>query len=159
MKRFNLNTAETTPDPADPDGYRSAANRFGPSIGASQMGGTVYDLPPGQSICPYHYEYDEEWLFVLAGTPLVRTPEGEERLDPGDVVCFVPGPEGAHKVTNDGGEDAGTVRVLMLSTITDPAIAFYPDSDKVGVFNGRSGDEFRLLFPRGSGVDYFEGEV
>jgi uncharacterized cupin superfamily protein len=155
MKRFDLNTAETTPHPDDPDGYRSAANRLGPSIGASKLGGTVYDLPPGQSICPYHYEWDEEWLIVLRGTALVRTPQGEEQVAAGEVVCFPPGPDGAHKVTNAGGEDAGTVRVLMLSTMSDPAVAFYPDSDKVGVFVG----DFRLLVPRGSGVDYFEGEV
>ena len=41
---------------------------------------TVYELPPGQSICPYHYELgDEEWLIVLAGRPTLRTPEGEQR--------------------------------------------------------------------------------
>jgi uncharacterized cupin superfamily protein len=157
MKRTNLNTADTTPDPTDPDGYRAGANRFGPSIGASKIGGTIYDLPPGQSICPYHYEYDEEWLVVLGGRPVVRTPEGEERLETGDVVCFPTGPEGAHKVTNVDAE--GDVRVLMLSTLTDPSIAFYPDSDKVGVFGGRHPDDFRLLIPRDAGVDYYEGEV
>ena len=30
------------------------------------MGGSLYELPPGQSICPYHYEYpEEEWLVVV----------------------------------------------------------------------------------------------
>ena len=44
------------------------AIRLGPSLGARQLGATVYELPPGQSICPYHYEYpNEEWLVVLSG--------------------------------------------------------------------------------------------
>ena len=56
-------------------------NRFGPAIGASRLGGSVYDLPPGQSICPYHYEYpEEEWLLVLEGTATVRHPGGDGRL-------------------------------------------------------------------------------
>ena len=80
-----------------------------------------------------------------------RHPEGEDRLDPGDVVCFPRGPEGAHKVTNSGD---GPSRVLMFSTANEPSVAVYPDSDKLGVFVG----DLRLLVPRDRGVDYFEGE-
>jgi uncharacterized cupin superfamily protein len=152
VKRFNLNSAETEVDPEDPPPYACGANRFGKQIGASTLGGTIYDLYPGTSVCPYHFEYgDEEWLIVLTGNPIVRHPEGEERLDPGDVVCFPRGPEGAHKVTNPGERPA---RVLMFSTVNEPSVAVYPDSDKLGVFVG----DYRLLVQRDSGVDYFEGE-
>ena len=49
------------------------------------MGATVYELPPGEAICPYHYEYpNEEWVLVLRGDPVLRTPEGERTLRPGD---------------------------------------------------------------------------
>jgi uncharacterized cupin superfamily protein len=148
VKRFNLHAAETELDGDEPDGYLSAANRFGGEIGARLIGGTVYDLPEGQALCPYHFEYgDEEWLIVLAGNPTVRTPEGEAQLDPGDVVCFPPGPEGAHKVT-------GPARVLMISTKNEPSVAVYPDSDKLGVFVG----DYELLVKRGSGVDYWLDE-
>ena len=27
----------------------------------------VYDLDPGSSSSPYHYEYEEEWLLVVDG--------------------------------------------------------------------------------------------
>ena len=148
MKRFNVNTAETQLDGDEPDGYRTGGNRFGKSIGASMIGGTIYDLPDGESICPYHFEYgDEEWLIVLTGNPLVRTPEETTTLEPGDVVCFPAGPEGAHKVTGPG-------RVLMISTLNEPSVAVYPDSDKLGVYVG----DYRLLVKRDSGVDYWEGE-
>jgi uncharacterized cupin superfamily protein len=148
MKRVNLHTAETKLDGDEPDGYLAGGNRFGKSIGASTIGGTIYDLPAGESICPYHYEYgDEEWLIVLTGNPTVRTPDGEETLDPGDVVCFPAGPEGAHKVT-------GPARVLMVSTLNEPSVAVYPDSDKLGVFVG----DYRLMVQRDSGVDYWRGE-
>lgn len=48
---------------------------------------SVYALPPGQAICPYHYENpEEEWLLVLDGRPTLRHPGGEDELQPWDVV-------------------------------------------------------------------------
>jgi uncharacterized cupin superfamily protein len=148
MKRINLYRAYTELDGDEPDGYRTGGNRFGKGIGASMIGGTIYDMPEGEAICPYHYEYgDEEWLIVLSGNPTVRTPEETTTLEPGDVVCFPAGPEGAHKVT-------GPARVLMVSTLNEPSVAVYPDSDKLGVYVG----DYRLLVQRDSGVDYWQGE-
>jgi uncharacterized cupin superfamily protein len=146
----NLDELELEPDADDPEGYRALALRIGPLVGASRLGLSVYELPPGQSICPYHYEAgDEEWLLVLEGRPSVRTPAGEEELEPGEVVCFPEGEEGAHKVTNRG---EGSVRVAMLSTKREPAVCVYPDSNKVGVWP--PGKLFRL----DDDVDYWDGE-
>jgi uncharacterized cupin superfamily protein len=155
MRRVNLHTAEAEYDADDPDGYRAGMARFGPSIGAAMLGGTVYELPPGQSNCPYHYEYgNEEWLIVLAGRLTLRHPEGEDELDPGDVVCFPVGPDGAHKLSN---RTDGTVRVLVLSTKFEPAVAVYPDSDKIGVWPGDRRDH--ILVRRESAVDYWDRET
>jgi uncharacterized cupin superfamily protein len=154
VTRINLNDLVPEYDESDPEGYRAGMARFGPALGASQMGASVYELPPGQSICPYHYEYpEEEWLFVLGGRVMLRHPGGEEELGEGDVVCFQPGPEGAHKVTCLGQE---TARVLMTSTKQTPAIAVYPDSDKVAVFPGDDRD--RLMMRRDT-LDYWDGEA
>ena len=96
------------------------------------MGATVYELQEGQSVCPYHYEYGcEEWAIVLRGRPTLRHPDGEDVLEPGDVVCFPEGPEGAHKLTNNASE---TVRVMLLSDKPSLAAAVYPDSGKIGIF-------------------------
>lgn len=154
LPRVNLNELVPHYDEADPEGYRAGMARFGPAIGASQMGATLYELPPGQSICPYHYEYpEEEWLMVVAGRVLVRHPGGEQELGEGDVVCFPSGPDGAHKVTCLG--DA-VARVLMSSTKGTPAIAVYPDSDKVSIFPGDDRD--RLTMRRDT-LDYWDGET
>ena len=137
-------------DPTDPPGYRARMARFGPTIGAEQLGASVYELDPGQSVCPYHYEYpEEEWLLVLTGRPTLRDPEGEHALEPGDLVCFPEGPDGAHKVTNRTHE---LVRILMLSTKHETAVAVYPDSGKVGVW------PLAKLFRLADEVEYYDGE-
>ena len=82
-------------------------------LDAARLGMTVYELPPGEAVCPYHFHWgDEEWLIVVAGTPTLRTPEGETALDAGDVVLLPVGPAGAHRVDNAGDE---TVRVALAS--------------------------------------------
>ena len=155
MRRFNVFSGGVEYDADDPPGYRSGMARFGPSIGGSMLGGSVYEIPPGESICPYHYEYgNEEWLIVLKGRATVRHPEGEDELGAGDVVVFPPGPDGAHKVTNRGEE---TTRVLMISTMIEPSVAVYPDSDKIGVWPGDRRDN--ILVRRESVVDYWDRET
>jgi uncharacterized cupin superfamily protein len=155
VRRFNLDTAEFEYDESDPEGYRAGMARFGPQIGATMLGASIYDLPPGQSNCPYHYEYgNEEWLVVLEGRLTLRHPEGEAELGRGDVVCFPDGPEGAHKLTN---RSDSNVRVLMFSTMNEPSASVYPDSDKIGIWPADRRDH--ILVRRESGVDYWDGET
>jgi uncharacterized cupin superfamily protein len=155
MKRVNIGSAEFEYDGEDPEGFRSGLARLGKLLGARESGITVYEIPPGQSVCPYHYEVgEEEWLLVLEGTPTLRHPEGSERLEPSDVVFFPRGPEGAHGV---GNETERTIRVLMFSTVVVPTATVYPDSDKVGVWTGDP--EADVIVHRDSAVDYYDGET
>ena len=139
----------------DRDGFRWRQTRLGPSLGAEKAGASVYELEPGQRTFPYHFHYgNEEWLIVLRGRATLRTPEGERELVDGDVVCFPPGPAGAHTVRNDTDE---RVRVLIASTLVSPSVVVYPDSDKVGTRPGDFGAD-HLNFPRSAAVDYWDGE-
>ena len=134
MKRVNIAAPEFEYDSDDPDGFQAGMAKLGELLGAKESGASVYELAPGQAVCPYHYEVgEEEWLLVLVGTPTLRHPGGSERLDPWDVVCFPRGPEGAHGIRNETTEPA---RVLMFSTVVVPTATVYPDSDKVGVWTG-----------------------
>src|SRR5690349_8858201 len=100
----------------------------GSAVGSQGTAMFVYDVAPGRSSSPYHYEYEEEWMLVLDGSLVVRVPDGELTLERGDVVCFPAGPAGAHKVMNRGEEPA---RMMMWSHGREPAVSVYPDSDKV----------------------------
>ena len=113
----------------------------------------VYDLEPGRSSCPYHYEYDEEWLLVIDGGIVIRTPDGEQTLARGDLVCFPAGAAGAHKVMNRSESPA---RVMMFSSSRVPAVSVYPDSDKIAVWSGDEADQ--AIFKRETAVPYSEGE-
>jgi uncharacterized cupin superfamily protein len=155
MRRVNISDPEFSYDTDDPDGFRAGMFRFGKQLGAQRTGTSVYELPPGQAVTPYHYEYgEEEWALVLDGHPTVRTPEGSERLDPFDVVFFPPGPEGAHQLRNDSDAPA---RILMWSEIVHPSASAYPDSDKVAIWTGVKGED--VIVQRSSEVDYYRGEV
>jgi uncharacterized cupin superfamily protein len=153
MRRLNLHTADLQHDDDDPEGYDAGYLKVGPAIGASTMNGGYFELPPGQANCPYHYESDEEWLLVLEGRLTVRHPEGEDELEAGDLVCFPAGPDGAHKLTN---RSDAPVRMLIVSTANMPAVAVYPDSDKIGIWTEGSRDN--IMVRRESGVDYWDRE-
>jgi uncharacterized cupin superfamily protein len=91
----------------------------------------VYELAPGQTSADYHFELTrEEWLLVVAGEVTLRTPEGERVLGAGDVTCFLPGPDSAHAMRNDGDVPA---RFAMPSTKEESRATVYPDAGQVGV--------------------------
>jgi uncharacterized cupin superfamily protein len=156
MKRINIAAPQFEYDAEDPAGFRSGMARLGKLLGGPEESGiSVYELPPGQAVCPYHYEVgEEEWLLVLEGNPTLRHPEGADRLEPWDVVFFEKGAAGAHGIRNETEEP---VRVLMFSTVVIPTATVYPDSDKVGIWTGDPEDD--VLVRRESRVGYFDGEA
>jgi uncharacterized cupin superfamily protein len=157
----NIFEPDLQPGEDDPQGFMTLGARVGALAGARHLGATVYELPPGETLCPYHWhEANEEMAIALSGTPSVRTPDGWRDIEPGEVVAFGRGREGAHQVTN---RSDGTVRVLMLSEMNSPEVVFYPDSDKLSAMTkppGRPRREPEVVerFRRRDAVDYWEGE-
>jgi len=124
----------------------------GKATGSTETLMFIYDLAPGESSSPYHYEYDEEWLLVVEGTVVVRTPDGEHTLERGEIVRFPAGPDGAHKVMNRSDAPA---RTLLFSSSKGLAVSVYPDSDTIGVWAGGEND---LVFERSNAVPWAHGE-
>ncbi len=130
MRRFNLHRAALSAG-GDASGCGARYAEIGSAIGGEHLGGTLFELAPGQHARPYHWEAgQEEWLWVLQGTPSVRTPDGERQLRAGDMVCFPAGTAGAHEVTNAGTQSA---RIVMLSDRALPNAIVFPDSDEFAV--------------------------
>jgi uncharacterized cupin superfamily protein len=150
MQRFNVLTGDLDHQSAN-GGYRWRGTRhLGERLGADRIGASLLELGDGELSFPYHFHHGvEEWMYVIAGSPAVRTPSGERTLEAGDLVCFPAGPEGAHTVRGPG-------RVMMISANREPSISVYPESGKLGTRPADDAD--RLNFRRADAVDYWEGE-
>jgi uncharacterized cupin superfamily protein len=114
---------------------------------------SVYEVPPGKAAVPYHYHLQNEEVFlILSGTGLLKSPDGERTVAPGDFLYFPNNEKGAHKLTNISADEP--LVYADFDSKHDPEIAFYPDSGKVGIF----GKAARLIFPVSQNVGYYEGE-
>jgi uncharacterized cupin superfamily protein len=143
---FNLRDLELEEYDEGPDGRRFSATSLTGRVGAERTGLGVYELPPGNAAWPYHFELaDEEWMLMIDGEAVLRTPDGERTMRPGDIACFPIGAAGAHEIRNDG--DAVARFALTSIAIGDGGGAVYPDSGKVLVYapgfkhRGMLGDE------------------
>jgi uncharacterized cupin superfamily protein len=144
VKKVNILTVELD-ERLDEHGFRHAATSVGARLGARRIGAAVYQADAGFPIWPYHYHHGiEEWLYVIAGDPVLRDLDGERSLTPGDLVRFPSGPSGSHTLKGPG-------RFVIFDTAdAEPYMSVYPDSDKA------SGPEGMLL--RSSVVGYWHGE-
>jgi uncharacterized cupin superfamily protein len=153
MKIFNLDSDEWD-GTRDREGWRISGLVVGRRIGGELIGAGLYEIEPGNKLWPYHtHHLNEEWVIVLRGEPTVRTPEGEQVLKEGDVVCFPRGKDGAHQIIN---QTDSTCRVLMLSSMIPGEIIEYLDTGKV---LAKGADDEDIMFARpGPAVEYWEDE-
>jgi uncharacterized cupin superfamily protein len=143
VKKVNIHTVELD-ERLDEAGFRHVATSIGPRLGAERIGAAVYQAEAGFPIWPYHYHHGvEEWLYVIAGAPVLREPAGERTLAPGDLVRFPAGPLGAHTLSGPG-------RFVIFDTEHGTYMSVYPDSDKVSSPEG--------MHLRSSAVGYWHGE-
>ena len=79
----------------------------------------------------------------------------------GDYVALLSGPDGAHQTFNDSN---AILRYLCISTMIEPEVNFYPESNRVGFFAGSApGGDKEQRFLEGfvsldARLDYWEGE-
>jgi uncharacterized cupin superfamily protein len=148
----------TTPD-ADDAAWRR--KQLAEAAGGEELGCSLYELPAGERSWPYHYHAaNEEALYVLAGEGTLRLDDETHPLRPGEYAAFPADGSGAHRVVNDGDDP---LRYLVVSTMREPDVTLYPDSEKFGVYVGSppGGREERSLsgyYRIGDDVDYWDGE-
>lgn len=134
--------------------FRSRGLRVGAHAGATELGATLFEIDPGGTAAPYHLHHaNEELLIVLSGQPELRTPAGTRTLEPGTVVAFPRGPDGAHRVANRGEE---VVRFLMVSTMRTPDVAEHPDTGATLTITGPGEGK---VFPDAADIPYIDAIV
>jgi uncharacterized cupin superfamily protein len=150
---FNLRDDPVGGEESTRAGHRFTRTMIGAAVGATLTGLSVYELPPGQAGWAYHYElHREEWLIVVAGEVVVRTPAGDRRLRAGDVVCFPPGADGAHQVRNES--DAPARFAMPSSYAPEGYVAIRPDSTTALIV----GPGFRQIVPLDEEFGYWDRE-
>lgn len=122
--------------------------------GTDQIYAAIYELPPQKANYPYHYHMaNEELFYIISGTGILVTPEGERQISAGDVIVCPTGEKSAHKIVNISETETLTYLDVDASRSTD--VVFYPDSNKVGLnLNGIRNAFYRI----DSDVGYYEGE-
>ena len=115
----------------------------------------IMEIPPLKASYPYHYHIAvTEVFYIISGDGVIITPDGEFQASAGDVCVFPPGRAGAHKILNPSPSE--TLRYIDFDTTAAADVAFYPDSQKIGlILEGKASKD---CFKEASAVDYYEGE-
>jgi uncharacterized cupin superfamily protein len=136
--------------------------QLGAVSGGQKLGCSLYEVPSGRRSWPYHYHLaNEEAVYVLEGSGTLRLGGREVGISRGDYVALPAGEEVAHQIINTSD---GMLRYLCFSTMEEPDVVVYPDSNKVGIFAGSAPGgpkEERILhkYLRGDAeVGYYDGE-
>lgn len=107
-------------------------------------------LNPGEYSAPYHFHrYAEELFMILSGSATLRTPDGMEIVNAGDLIFFEMGETGAHQLYNHTQE---ACVYLDIRTFIGYDVCEYPDSNKILLAPSYE------IFSKDARVKYFEGE-
>jgi uncharacterized cupin superfamily protein len=146
-------------DSSERPGFSWQRAALGHQAGGERLGASLFALPSGQAAFPLHYHLgNEELLVVIAGTPSLRTLDGERELATGDVVSFPRGEEGAHQIVNRAEDEA---RILLISEMNAPEVVVRPESGKLSAFGrppGGRGEGMHKVFHQSDEVPLWEGE-
>jgi uncharacterized cupin superfamily protein len=103
---------------------------LGDPFGLTAFGVNLTRLPPGaHSALRHAHSHEDEFVFVLEGTPTLITDAGETTLQPGMCAGFVAGNGDAHQLVNRSDAD---VVYLEVGSRADADEVRYPDDDMVG---------------------------
>ena len=107
---FIVNAAELPEDDGTypgSDERLSFCRSLGGAAGLSRLGVHLERIPPGRRTSfPHAHEDEEEFVYVLAGTPHLWADGVLHALSPGDFVAFPAGTGIAHTLLNDAEDEA-----------------------------------------------------
>lgn len=104
--------------------------QLGNFFGLQNFGVNLTELLPGaESALLHRHSRQDEMIYVLEGTPTLRTEDGEQILAPGMCAGF-PARGTAHQLVN---RTQSVVRYLEIGDRTPGDEGFYPEDDLVAV--------------------------
>jgi uncharacterized cupin superfamily protein len=149
---------EIEPTAVERGKYRFQRRAFGGPAGGRQLGGSLMELEPGASSYPFHFHCaNEEAIYVLSGSGVIRIGEERVAVRAGDWIAFPIGPDHAHQMINDSDS---LLTYLVIGTEHKCEVVGYPDSKKVAALAGESWENLwvRQRVRSGESLDYWDGE-
>lgn len=129
-------------------------NKYEVSEKGSSCSVAIYEIPPQKSNYPYHYHMkNEEVFYVISGSGIVETHDGEKEIKAGDIIICPPLENGAHKITNTSQEEK--LVYFECDVVSFPDVVCYPHADKIGIITE---DKPGRFYKNGDNVAYYEGE-
>lgn len=139
----NVNTSEG--QKINRDGNEFTLKTIIPEEVGNRCRANFVEVEPGNYAYGYHYhEANEEVFYIISGTGIVRTIDGEIQVKAGDAIGFPTGKKGAHVIRN-GSETEKLVYIDFGTTIL-PEIVHLPDFNKIMVI----GNEVNGVFDKQS---------
>jgi uncharacterized cupin superfamily protein len=134
------------------DNFRllSDVSRIKKGINYENLKFDLRQLNSGEFSAPYHFHrYAEELFMIISGSATLRTPNGLEIVDSGDLIFFEKGETGAHQLRNHTKEPC---IYLDIRTFIGYDICEYPDSNKFFIMPTAE------IYSKQSNLEYFDGE-
>ncbi len=128
----NLNSLEG--QLIDRDGNQFTVKTIIPDEETGKCRANFVEVEPGNYAYGYHYhEANEEVFYIVSGTGVVRTLDGELPVKAGDVIGFPTGEKGAHVIKNES-ENEKLVYIDFGTTVL-PEVVHLPDFNKIMVIS------------------------
>jgi uncharacterized cupin superfamily protein len=135
------------------DDYRifTDVSRIRKGVNPENLNFDLRQLNPNQYSAPFHFHrYAEELFLIISGSATLRTQNGLDIVNNGDMIFFEKGGSGAHQLYNHTTEPCV---YLDIRTYYGFDIAEYPDSEKILI-----APTFEI-FNKESQASYFDGET
>lgn len=151
-KIFKINASEFQSDLKIPDEFQLKTQLPRLSL-LAQSRHLIFDirqLDPGKYSFPYHWHRNsEELMMIISGSFTLRSKDGLQVVNQGELVFCEEGEEGVHQFYNHTSEPC-----VYLDVRTDVGIdvAEYPDSGKINILPDRE------IYEKDKKAPYYQGE-
>ncbi|KAK9320916.1 cupin domain-containing protein [Lipomyces orientalis] len=115
------------PEPFASLATSTAFRRLGDQFGLTQFGVNLITLDPGaQSGLRHWHSLEDEFIYILAGEPILVTNNGECKLSTGMCIGFKAQDRNAHLMIN---RSDAVVHYLVIGSRVPGDVSYYPDDD------------------------------
>ena len=139
MVKINLNDYEYTEGrypkelleyyQGNTDNYKQI--KLGDKGGLTQFGVNKTILPPKSATAMIHWhEKEDEFIFIISGSPTLIDKDGEHIMNSGDCATFKAGDNNGHAIVNKSEQD---VVLLEVGTRAQKDIVHYTDKDLINI--------------------------